>query len=211
MAKGLIIHDRFGAQALRYYQRFPEEPGFAVQQPQQINHISLDNLLQAIIDASANKTFEGSDLVLAAHGNERGLTMRLFPAHRTDSRSDDLETLMSDDSTAEKAAKLFLREAQVDRLIDKMNQVRGLNLGCVEFRGCNIGPDLRNVSVLKGFLGAASVSGPDLPSTFGAFTTQIMGTAQMDLWLGRHPGSNVYGGSAGRLAFHRAAGGIIFR
>jgi hypothetical protein len=208
MAKALIINDRFGEQALNFYRRFPEERvdkviSIIVEQPELIR-ISLDTLLQSILDNWANKRFEGPDLVLVSHGNERGLTMRLFPGHRTDSRSDCLETLMRDDTTREKASKLYLKEAQVDRLVGKMNRVRTLKLGYVEFRGCNIGLQYRNLEILRKFLGAVSVSGPDLLSTYGFVTVEIAkSNRRMEAWLSKFgKEAHVSTFPEGRFAFH---------
>lgn len=109
--------------------------------------------------------------------------MRLFPGHRTDSRSAVLRTLMDTSlSTAQIAKQIFTTEAQATTLIDKMNQVRGVGLGVAEFRGCTIGRVSENLVALKDFLGAVEVGGPDVLSTFGAVTPKIVSSARFDHW-----------------------------
>jgi hypothetical protein len=213
MAKGLIIGDAYGALALNYYKRFPEEPvatniTIVVENLQLVADMSLDTLLQAIIDAWANKSFTGSDLVLVTHGNENGLTMRLFPGHKTDSRSDVLSTLMGSGSTQSIALALSITEAQATGLIAKMNQVRTLNIGWVEFRGCTIGQRQNNLKVLKDFLNATSVSGPDLLSTFANLpTVGVIKTGSMDIFVRTHLGTHLSGLPDGRFAFFRQPAG----
>src|SRR5260370_29768462 len=132
MAKGLIIDDAYGRLARAYYQRFGTEPvspgrGIGVDSPSHIPRTSLDTTLQAIIDAfGTRRDFKGPDLVVVSHGNERGMTMRLFPGHRTDSRSAVLRTLMDASlSTAQIPKQISTTDPHVATLIDKLNQVRG--------------------------------------------------------------------------------------
>ncbi len=189
MAKGLMMHDEFGVQAVRYYTRFPDEVvergiSIIVERPSRVPHTSLSELLKAIIQAWSTKSFEGSDLLLVTHGNERGLTMRLFPGHRSDARSDNLEVLMSNDSEKDKATKLYLTTAQVRELVDHMDQVRSLKISGIEFRGCNIGRQSRNVGLLKDFLGTNSAAAPDVLSIYGfAIPDVARDSGQMDRWF----------------------------
>ncbi len=209
MAKGLIIDDAYGRLARAYYQRFGTEPvsagiGIAVDSPSHIPRTSLDTTLQAIIDAfGTRRDFQGPDLVVVSHGNERGMTMRLFPGHRTDSRSAVLRTLMDASlSTAQIAKQIFTTEAQVATLIDKMNQVRGAGLSVVEFRGCTIGRVSENLAALKDFLGAAEVGGPDVLSTYGAVTPKIVSSARFGRWQRLFASTAVFASmSSGRVGF----------
>ncbi len=209
MAKGLIIDDDYGRLARAYYQRFGTEPvdatiGIAVDSPSHIPHTSLDTTLQAIIDAfGKGRDFQGPDLVIVSHGNERGMTMRLFPGHRTDSRSTVLRTLMDTSlSIAQIAKQIFTTEAQAAALIDKMNQVRGAGLSVVEFRGCTIGRVPENLAALKDFLGAKEVGGPDVLSTYGAVTPRMVSSTQFDHWQRNFASTAVFASmSSGRVGF----------
>ena len=186
MAKALIIDDAYGKIARTYYLKFPEEPvssglTVSVDDPELVKEMSLDRLLQAIITWKKGST--SKDLVLVSHGNERGLTMRLFPGHRTDSRSDVLETLMGSDSRESKAKMLSLTPQQVDSLVAKISEVQQLGISTVEFRGCNIGRVKKNLDVLKSLLGAGSVGAPDELSTFGLVKPRFSRTTkEFDKW-----------------------------
>lgn len=220
MAKGLMIHDQFGELAVNYYTRFPDEVvdrsiSIIVEQPVRVNRTSLSELLKAIIQAWTSKKFAGSDLLLVTHGNERGLTMRLFPGHRTDARSDCLDVLMSNQSERDKAQQLYLTPAQVGELVGLMNQVRNLKINSVEFRGCNIGLQKRNVNVLKDFFNANwRVTAPDVLSVYGYANPDVArDSAQMDRWIQRLGQSAwVFTLNAGRFAFqyYQHSNRIIF-
>jgi len=209
MAKGLIIDDDYGHLALRYYRLFYEEPyskgnTIIVENPSLIRRTSLDTTLQAILDSFQAKDFEGPDILLVSHGNERGLTMRLFPGHRTDMRTDNLNTLMNSDlSTDDIAKRLFITNAQVNSLLAKMNSVRALNIGSVEFRGCRIGAMPQNLTTLRDLLGANSVSGTDVLSDYGRVDPDIVKReATMDNWLTKFAGSVLIAGlQGGRVGF----------
>jgi hypothetical protein len=104
MAKALIIDDAYGRMALNYYQRFSSEPAGTggsvfVDDRAVIPNTSLDATLDAILKGG-NGPLPRPDIVLVTHGNERGLTMRLFPYHRTDARTDNIKVLM--DNTCRK-------------------------------------------------------------------------------------------------------------
>jgi hypothetical protein len=110
--------------------------------------------------------------------------MRLFPGHATDARSDNLQVLTDASPVPDKATTLIITENQAQSLVDKMNGVRDLGLGYVEFRGCTIGRDQKNLDTLKDFLGANRVGGPDELSTYAMVTPQIArDSAQFDRWL----------------------------
>jgi hypothetical protein len=84
--------------------------GIAVDSLSHIPHTSLDTTLQAIIDTlGKRRDFQGPDLVIVSYGNERGMTMRLFPGHRTDSRSTVLRTLMDTTLSTAQIAKPYSR------------------------------------------------------------------------------------------------------
>ncbi len=171
MAKALIIDDDYGRLAEAYYLKFPEEPAsakvtFPVEKPQFIPTTSLDTLLSSILTTFKDKK-GGTDLVVVTHGNQHGMTMGLFHRHPKTAHTDNLITLMGNESRDEKADKLSLKPDLVDQLIAKMDAVRKVGLGHVAFRGCTIAEKIRNLSTLKDFLGSATVSATKLYSTFG--------------------------------------------
>jgi hypothetical protein len=192
MATALIIDDAYGQLAWNYYERFSGEPCGAggsviVDNKTTIPNTSLDTTLQAIL-AGNYGPIPRPDIVLVTHGNERGLTMRLFPHHRTDSRTDNLQVLMDQSLSREnKAKQLSITATQLDSLTDKIKQVRNLFLGFVEFRGCNIGKNLANLTTLRDLLGAASVTGTDVKSDYGWVVPHISrSAAEFDQWLKFH-------------------------
>lgn len=209
MAKALIIDDAYGKVAMKYYKRFPEEPVSAgstivVENPEHIPKTSLNTMLQAIIDAWA-KPRNGPDFVLVSHGNERGLTMRLFPGHATDSRTEVLEVLMDSTETREsKAKRLKLTPAQIDTLTGKISTVQSLGLSTVEFRGCNIGRNQKNLDVLKTLFGASGwVGAPDELSTFGTVNPRFSKTeAQFDKWVESYSAKGNSFAHADRVIFY---------
>ena len=171
MAKALIIDDDYGHDAEPYYLKFPEEPAsdkvmLTVEKPQFIPTTSLDTLLSSILTTFKDKK-AGTDLVVVTHGNQHGMTMGLFHRHPKTAHTDNLITLMSNETLDEKAEKLSLKPALVDQLIANMDAVRNVGLGHVAFRGCTIAENIRNLSTLKDFLGSATVSATKLYSTFG--------------------------------------------
>ena len=62
-----------------------------------------------------------------------------------------------------------LTDAEINRLIDLMKQVRAKNLKLVEFRGCNLGRLPISVERFRKFLGAQTFGAPKLHSFFGTF------------------------------------------
>jgi hypothetical protein len=85
-----------------------------------------------------------------------------------------------------------------------MSAVRSLMLGSVEFRGCNIGKDTNNLTTLRDFLGAASVTGTDVLSDYGQVTPRISRTAaEFAGWLKTFgPTAAVATLPSGRIGFH---------
>jgi hypothetical protein len=154
---------------------------------------SFETLLRGII-AQKSET----DFVIVVHGHETGkglflkLVTRAGAAFGSETTSDMLETLMAIDArrpptppavpgkpapkrapaspTPAELTKLGeLTDAEVNRLIDLMTQVRAKNLKLVEFRGCNLGLLADSIDRFRRFLGAQIFGAPNLHSFFGTF------------------------------------------
>jgi hypothetical protein len=176
MAKGLIDPKTTGGgkAARDYYDIFREEPTSKditsiVEHPEISAHASLSTLPDAIMGAFAYKHFQGSDVLIVAHGSEKGLIMPLVVNSQTSAFTEVLEFLIGDDSPEAKAKRTRLSQKQVSSLLDQIAAVQNLGLGAIEFRGCVIGSRQENLQVLKDFFGAWRVSAPTVKSNFGSF------------------------------------------
>src|SRR5215469_1182921 len=133
MAKGLIDPKTTGGgkAARDYYDIFREEPTSQditsiVEQPEIIAHASLSTLLDAIISAFTYKHFQGPDVLIVAHGNEKGLIMPPVLNSPTSAFTQVLEFLIGDDSPETKAKRTRLSLKQVSSLLDQIAAVQNL-------------------------------------------------------------------------------------
>jgi hypothetical protein len=146
---------------------------------------SFETLLKAII--AENDT----DFVIVVHGHETGNGLFLKLATRAGAPAGsettnqmlqilmDIEGRRTDPKTKqplpspvdpnERTQLGGLTDAEINRLIDLMKQVRAKKLKLVEFRGCNLGRNLTSVARFRKFLGAQTFGAPKLHSFFGTF------------------------------------------
>ena len=102
-----------------------------------------------------------------------------------------LEFLMQPNATTLKPPAGAPTSAQIGALVTKMQSVRKLNIAYVEFRGCSMGAEMKNLEVLREFLGCTSVSAPDVKSSWATVQPKIMKPADFDEWTKTTPGVQV--------------------
>jgi hypothetical protein len=59
------------------------------------------------------------------------------------------------------------RQDRVDTMLDLMHKVRAKNIGCIEFRSCNLGKNPLSLQRFREFFGARLTGAPDLHTVFG--------------------------------------------
>jgi hypothetical protein len=196
IALTLGLDDKRSTAVKDYFNKFKTLPpkGLTVSNTKKLTGVSsLETLLKGIIAEKSETQF-----VLVVHGFDTGEGLILELATRggrgvgAHTKHEMLQTLMDIDArtppapppapgkpapkrpqasaTAAERTKLGeLTDAEINRLIDLMTQVRAKNITLVEFRGCNLGKLDISVDRFRKFLGAQTLGAPNLHSFFGTF------------------------------------------
>jgi hypothetical protein len=117
-----------------------------------------------------------TNFVLIVHGYEDGSGLTLPLTDRRGSARalyTNLQRLMDlDDPTVSFTDNdrnhLGLGLQDVRRLLDLMHKVWNKNIGCIEFRACNLGRNPLSLGTFRQFFGARRLGAPDLWSFFGS-------------------------------------------
>jgi hypothetical protein len=175
----------------REFNFMPPVPLQAAQVDTVTGTASFEGLLQRMVD-SVHKNF-----ILIIHGHEdgSGLYLQLAPGQAKVHTSHlDLQELMDVDAgltqmSAKDRATMGIGKPHINRLLDLMRRVRQKQLGCVEFRSCNLGKNSISLSRFRQFLGAKVVGAPNLHTVFGVVPLVIR--QDFDKFHKHfHPGSN---------------------
>lgn len=152
---------------------------------------SFETLIRAVAASKADR------FVIVVHGHEDGSGLFLPLANRnrnpvgertTHDRLRRLRAIAARDPARidpDDRQLLNLRDAEIERLIQHMQTLQAKNIQAIEFRGCNLGRDLRSVKQFRNFFGASSFGAPDLHSFFGL---NPVGTG--DRIMGNHTSSH---------------------
>ena len=155
---------------------------------------SFETLVNAISGSSADQ------FVIVVHGHEDGSGLFLHLANRnnqpvgartTHDKLHRLSTIAGRSPVRidpEDRQLLALRDAEIERLLTLRQTLRDKNIKAIEFRGCNLGRDIRSVERFKDFFGAASFGAPNLHSFFGRNPTAT-GSGIMGSHASSHQGT----------------------
>ncbi len=196
------------AAANAHYTQFRAERQVAagaieVTSPTIVKAVNWDSVLDEIIAGMSGNT--DKSFVLCAHGNKDGMTMPVVAGSAFVANTTTLEFLMTPTATTTTvkavAGKAPPSSTQIASLVSKMNSVRKLGIVNVEFRGCSMGSDYKNLEVLRAFLGATSVSAPDVKSSWVITKPNILSSADFTTWKTKTSGVQVWTYSTGRCGF----------
>jgi hypothetical protein len=202
-----------GDAAVTFYQRFKAERmvqagSIAVQviAASRVSPVNFDALLDAIIANYPTSIPNDKSLLIAAHGNTKGLTMPLLQGSAFAANSESLSFLGQPNAATTKLQSPSKKtppptQAQIASLVAKMQQVQQLGLANLEFRGCALGSDPANLDALQAFFGCTGVSAPDILSNWGTATPNILTTKNFDNWVAKTPGVQVSTYPAGRFGW----------
>jgi hypothetical protein len=189
--------------ALAHYQQFQAERllaagAIAVSSPKIVANISWEAVLDEIIAGTPGNT--DKSFVVCAHGSKDGMTMPLVAGSGFAATTTSLELLMQPTAPTFKPVGGVAppTNSQVAALVTKMQSVRTLNIGYVEFRGCSLGMDIKNLEVLREFLGCISTSALDVKSSWAMVRPRILPTGQFTTWIKATPGVQVWTFAGGR-------------
>lgn len=192
--------------AAPYFSMFPQEPlaGSGMAQIDAIERIrpwNLDRLLTAIARVPA-----GSHIMIVSHGASGGLSIPLGGSigglgQETINAIGRVERGELNDRNI---GSIFsgMTPAAVRNLVTLAQRVRGLRLGTVVIRACNVGAYPFILEALRSFFGATAVCGPTQFDFFGFVDPGSPTTDQTrwNRWQSQHPQAVVYGASGNRFA-----------
>jgi hypothetical protein len=197
IALTLGLDEQRSTSVKEYFKKFKTLPpkGLTVSNTKNLTGVhSFETLLKGIIAEKSEKEF-----VIVVHGFDTGNGLLLDLATRdglgvgSQTTHEMLQTLMDIDARtppapppapgkpappkpapptatpAERKKLGELRDAEINRLIDLMTQVRAKNITLVEFRGCNLGKLAISLDRFRKFLGTQTLGAPNLHSFFGTF------------------------------------------
>ncbi|HSW48935.1 MAG TPA: hypothetical protein VLH09_02115, partial [Bryobacteraceae bacterium] len=173
--------------AADYYEDFPWEPSvdpsldIDIDRIERVEGMTLTSLLDKMIQAGKQGQTE---LMIATHGSDQGLYMRVAPGNRYAARRDTLESLsiVVDEYTQGNDEELFNGYAQqlgmepdkLKRLVEKILAVRGYGFQRLEFRACFMGQDVNTLFTMRTFFGAAKIVAPTDRTLYGPVDIEIL-------------------------------------
>lgn len=193
-------------QAAHYFRMFPREPlartGMAeVRSIEAIRPWNLDRLLRAIASEHA-----GSDIMIVSHGSSGGLSIPLGRSigglgQDTINAFGQVERGELNDANIG-SVFMGMSPAAVRSLVALAQRVRGLSLGTVVIRACNVGAYPQILEALRGFFGANAICAPTLFDFFGIVDpgSPTTDSTVWSTWQRRHPNAVMYGESGNRFA-----------
>ncbi|MDI9629004.1 MAG: hypothetical protein QM286_10735, partial [Acidobacteriota bacterium] len=156
------------AVAVKYYTQVPVEPipgggSVEVKKASVLPKPTMITLLQFVARTKPR------NLVIVAHGEGGGITVRLAPSSESALVSPHLGALVSSSGkvTADLAKELGISMANLKALQEAAAKVRALKLGRVDFRACTLGEFADSLELLRAFFGAGAVSAPKKLDEFG--------------------------------------------
>jgi hypothetical protein len=196
-----------------YYTLFPVEPTPSASssdwlkpdgKPSFPKSQNLDEWLTAIAGGASS----GGNVVLACHGNTRGLKLfigdKAQDVHLEREAADAIRRNQSGNETDANTAQILKMKPDAwAKLKAQIEKVQALGLNRVDARACNIGQDADSMSAMQQFFNCSTFCSPKIldsfgPINYGKFVTD---PATFDKWVKDHPGADVSGAAPNRFGF----------
>jgi hypothetical protein len=205
-----FIDPTLSSAAAPYYKLFPVEPtpsGTSTDwlTPNGDLVIQKTQKLEDWLKAIAKEATSGGDVVLACHGNPRGLKLTIgdkdvhLERDAADAIRRNQEGNQSDEDTAQ---VLMMKPDAYKTLKGQIEKMQGLGLDRVDARACNIGQDPVAMSAMQQFFNCNTFCAPKILDSFGVIMYgSFVGAAAFDQWVSKHAGAEVTGASPNRFGF----------